>query len=196
VPELPVSTDEATHASPPNDVTAWAQVLGVTAEPTSISLDDIRDAQSVDDNLQPVIQALTAKVKPPQSSLREHTEEARILFSQWDSLVLEDDVMYRRYHYPDGTTKYLQVVLPVKLRRPYIERFHANLGHFSRTKTCLALARRAYLPGWRSLAGMLVQTCSTCNLHQRSHQRQRQATSNGCHSRGFGWTTSAGEKLP
>ena len=75
-----------------------AQVLGVTAEPASISLDDICDAQSVDDNLQPVIQALTAKVKPPQSSLREHPEEARILFSQWDSLVLEDNVLYRHYH--------------------------------------------------------------------------------------------------
>jgi len=51
VPELPVSPDEATHASPTNDVTAWAQVLGVTAEPTSISLDEICEAQSVDDNL-------------------------------------------------------------------------------------------------------------------------------------------------
>jgi len=56
--ELPVSPDEATHASPTNDVTARAQVLGVTADPASISMDKIRDAQSVDDNVQPVIQAL------------------------------------------------------------------------------------------------------------------------------------------
>jgi len=41
-PELPVLLDEATHTSPTNDVMAQAQVLGVTAEPTSISLDDIR----------------------------------------------------------------------------------------------------------------------------------------------------------
>ena len=104
---------------PPNDVTARAQVLGVTAEPASITLDDIREAQSIDDNLQPVIQALIAKVKP-QGFLREHPEEACILVSQWDSLVLEDNVLYRRYHYPDGTTKYLQVILPSKLRRSYI----------------------------------------------------------------------------
>ena len=44
--ELPVSTEEAIHASPPNDVTARSQVLGVTAEPASITLDDIREAQS------------------------------------------------------------------------------------------------------------------------------------------------------
>ena len=72
VPVLPVLTDEVTHTSPLNDVTARAQVLGVTTEPAIISLVDIRDAQSIDDNLQLVIQALTAKVKPPQGSLREH----------------------------------------------------------------------------------------------------------------------------
>jgi len=139
VPVLPVSTDEATHASPLNDVTVRAQVLGITVEPASITLDDIREAQFVDNNLQPVIQALIAKVKP-QGSLREHPEEACILFSQWDSLVLEDNVLYRRYHYPDRTTKYLQVILPSKLRRSYIEHMHADLGHFGRTKTCLAFA--------------------------------------------------------
>jgi len=87
---------------------------------------------------------------------------------------LEDDVLYRQYHYPDGITQYLQVVLLVKLRRPYIERLHSDLGPFGRAKTCLALACHAYIPGWWSFVGMLVQTCSTCNMHQRSHQRPRQ----------------------
>ena len=94
---------------------------------------------------------------------------------QWDSLFLEDSVLYRQYHYPDGTTRYLQVVLPTKLRRPYIERMHADLGHFGRTKACLALARRAYFPGWHSLTGLVMRNCVTCNMHQRSHQKPRQA---------------------
>ena len=50
-PELPVSLSEATHASPTNDVMARSQVFGVTAEPSSLTLDDICEAQSVDDNL-------------------------------------------------------------------------------------------------------------------------------------------------
>jgi len=132
--------------------------------------------QSVDDNLRPVIQALVNKVKPPQGALHEYPKEACTLFSQWDSLVLEDNVLYRCYHYPDGTTQYLQVVIPVELRHPYVERLHADLGHFGRAKTCLALACHAYFPGWHSFTGMLVRTCSTCNMHQRSHQRSRQPT--------------------
>jgi len=123
-PVFPVLPSDATHTSPTNDVTARTHVFSVTTEPASLSLEDIREAQAADDSLQPVIQALADGVKPPQDGLRDYPEEARILFAQWDSLVLEDSVLYRRYHYPNGTTRYPQVVLPVKLRRPYIECMH------------------------------------------------------------------------
>jgi len=99
----------------------------------------------------------------------------RVHFLQWDSLVLEEGILYHRYHCPDGTTKYLQVVLPVKLRRPYVEHLHADLGHFGRARTCMAVAHRTYFPGWRSFTGMLVRNCTSCNLHQQSHQMPRQA---------------------
>jgi len=57
------------NASPTNDVMAQTQVLEVISEPTSLNLDKIREVQSIDDYLQPVIQALVDKVKPPQGSL-------------------------------------------------------------------------------------------------------------------------------
>ena len=150
-------------------------MFGVTAEPSSLTLEDIRTTQAADDNFLPVIQALADGVKPQQESLCDFPEEARVLFFQWDLLLLEDGVLYRRYHYPDGTTQYLQLVIPTKLRRSYVERLHANIGHFGRTKTCLALVRRAYFPGWRSLTGMLVRNCPTCNMSQRDHRKPRQA---------------------
>jgi len=81
-PALPVSPSDAAHAPPTNAVTARAQVLGITAGPSSISLSEIREAQSIDDCLQPVILALSDKVKPPQGSLRDYPEDARALFSQ------------------------------------------------------------------------------------------------------------------
>ena len=150
-------------------------MLSVSSESPSLSLEGLRDAQATDENIQPVIKALTDGVKPPHDSLWDYPEEARILLAQWDSLVLENDVLYRRYHYPDGTTKYLQVVIPTALRCPYVERLHADIGHFSRTKSCLALARRAYFPGWRALTGMLVRNCPTCITCQWDNQEPRLA---------------------
>jgi len=37
-----------------------------------------------------------------------------------------------------------------------------------RTKTCYAVSRRAYFPGWQSYTGLLVRNCAVCNLQQRS----------------------------
>jgi len=111
----PVSSDEATHALPTDDVMARKQVLEISSKPLPITMDDIREAQSADNSLQLVVQALQDSVKPPHGSLRDYPEEACVLFLQWDSLVFEAGVLQRRYHYPDGTTKYLQVVLPAKL---------------------------------------------------------------------------------
>ena len=98
------------------------------------------------------------------------------MLSQWDSLVLQDDVLYQKSHFLDGTTNFLQIVLLVQLCLSYIERLHADLGHFRWTKTCIAVSRRVYFPGWCSLTGLLVHSCAVCNLQQRSRQTPRQAT--------------------
>jgi len=140
-PPCEVTSASLTDGAQQQEHKVQTHVCGVTAEPVSLSPEAIRDAQNADDSLHPVIQALSDRTKPPQENLKDYPEEARVLFAQWDSLVLENGVLYRRYHYPDSTTQYLQVMLPVKLRHPFIERVHAELGHFGRTKTCLALAR-------------------------------------------------------
>jgi len=106
-----------------------------------------RQAQSTDDSLRPVIELLRAGHQPNHADIRQYPEEARVLLAQWDSLLLEGDVLYRRFRHPDGSTDFLQIILPVKLRRPYLEKLHADLGHFGQAKTGLAASRRIYLDG-------------------------------------------------
>jgi len=159
-----------------SDAVRRVQAIAATLEPPSIMLDDIRTAQVADDNLLPVIQALLNQKRPAHADIRQYPEEARAVLAQWDSLVVQDGILYRKFHYPDGTVNFLQIVLPVKLCRPFIERLHSELGHVGWTKTCYAMSRRAYFPGWRSYTGLLVRNCTVCNLHQRSCQTPRQAT--------------------
>jgi len=159
-----------------NDAAMRVQAITAMPEPPSIMLNDIRTAQAADDNLLPVTQALLDQKRPAHADIRQYPEEARALLAQWDSLVIQDGILYRKFHYPDGTVNFLQIVLPVKLRRPFIERLHSERGHFGRTKTCYAVSRRAYFPGWRSYTGLLVRNCAVCNLHQRSRQTPLQVT--------------------
>jgi len=120
-------------ASRAPDLAARVHTSGPVQKLTDISLDDMRAAQVADDSLQPVMKALEDCAQPPHSDLRQYLEEARILLSQWESLFLQDGLLYRKFHRPDGSVEFLQIVLPLKLRRPYIERLHAELGHFGRS---------------------------------------------------------------
>jgi len=102
VPALPVLPCEATPASSAHNVNTWSRILGVTAEPTSITLDDICGAQSLDDNLQPVIQCLSGDEKPLQGSQPDCPEEARVLFGRWASVVPVDGTPYCHFSDPAG----------------------------------------------------------------------------------------------
>ena len=142
----------------------------------SIPFDVIWAAQSKDDGLSSIISQVVSGGEPDPTNIRQHTEEARILLAQWASLVVRDGILYRRFHLPDGTTQYLQVVLPARLRKAYIEQLHAELGHFGQAKTCAVVARRVYFPGWRSYTNLVARNCAVCNLHQRGRQPLRQTT--------------------
>ena len=71
------------------------------------SLDEIRKAQAADPNnsLRPVILLLR-----DHSSLQQYPEDTHVLLSQWDLLLHYEDVLYRRFYYPDGTTNFLQII--------------------------------------------------------------------------------------
>jgi len=123
-----------------DNVALWIQALEATFEPAFITLDEIHEGQPADDSLQPVIQTLKDQVQPPHSGKWENPEDARILLSQLDSLVFQEGVLYCKFHYPDGSTNFLRIILLAELHRSCIERLHANLGYFGRVKTCMAVS--------------------------------------------------------
>jgi len=172
IPDGPASPDAPLSSSPATDTVTQVQAIATTFEPPSITLDDILTVQVEDDNLLPVIQALLDQAQPAHADLRQYPEEARVLLAQLDSLVLQDGTLYRKFHYPDVTVNFLQIVLPAKLRCPFIERLHAELGTFWSDKD---VSCRAYFTGWRSYTRLLVCNCAVCNLYQRSRQTPRQA---------------------
>jgi len=134
----------------------------------------MKKAQIEDDSLSIVMAYCDAGSQPDHNEIRTLPEEAKHLLLQWNSLHLKDNMLYRKYHYPDGTTQYLQLILPGKIRRLYVERLHAELGHFGEAKTCEAMVRRVYFPGWRQFTKLIVKTCTLCQMSQRGRQALKQ----------------------
>jgi len=93
----------------PNDIIAWIQAREVTPELASITLDEIRQAQADDDSFRPVLHTFKDQVKPLYSDLRQYPEDTRVLLSQWDLLILQEGVLYRKFDYPDGTMNFCKL---------------------------------------------------------------------------------------
>ena len=160
----------AGQAEQPSTSSADASTDSKISPDSPFEHDEIRAAQSADDGLSIVIAYCKNGNLPGKDEVRTLPEEARELLLQWDSLQLQNDILYRKYHHLDGSTKYLQLVLLGKLHHQYVERLHADLGHFGEAKTCEAIARRVYFPGWQHYTKLIVKTCTVCNKSQRGRQ--------------------------
>jgi len=151
------------------------QVETPSADGSYVDLDSIHAAQAEDDSVKVVMDYLSAgQAGLDGIDIRQYPEEARQLFGQWESLVIQDGVLYQRFYHTDGVTKFLEVVLPAVLHRAFVEKIHAELGHFGRVKTALAVSSRAYFPAWRSFTHLVIRNCSVCNRLQWSKQPQKQ----------------------
>ena len=133
---------------------------GVVDSDSLFSKGELIEAQQKDKGVRISIEILQKGVPPDRAEIRTIPEDAKSLLLQYESLQVRDGILYRRFHHPDGTTKYWQLVLPVSLRREYIQRIHTDLGHFGQTKTCEAFARRAYFPGWHRYVKLVVRNCT------------------------------------
>jgi transposase InsO family protein len=82
---------------------------------------------------------------------------------------VQDGVLYRRFHYHDGRTKFLQIIMPSNLRTDFVRMAHGGMtgGHFGIRRTQAQVLRRAYWVGWRRFVEKFCQQCCTCNQVHR-----------------------------
>ena len=131
-------------------------------------------AQQAEEAISVVVEFYKKGEPPDRDEIRTVPEEAKQLLFQFETLTMRDGLLYRRFVHRDGSTRHLQLILPTKLRREYVERIHADLGHFGQAKTCEAVARRAYFPGWRPFTKLIVRNCTVCNKSHRGGKMPRQ----------------------
>jgi hypothetical protein len=111
---------------------------------------NIATAQEADCALKPLIQALKANGnKPEWSEVQAMPEETRILWAQYDSLELVDEILVRKFYGAEGTVRYKQIVMPEALRTEFLKEIHqpefqSATSHLGVRKTQEHVMRRAY----------------------------------------------------
>ncbi len=100
---------------------------------------------------------------PPSSEERKKlSRSAVILFRQWDRLVENEGVLYRRVFRPDGGEEVLQVLLPAAMKSEVLTQLHQQHGHQGVERTTRLVQQRCYWPGMSSDIARWCQECERC----------------------------------
>jgi hypothetical protein len=163
-----------------------AEVGSTSLPPADVELSTevIIKEQRADVALLPFIEALTnAAARPSWASVQSISETCRVLWGQFDSLKLVDDILRREYYSPSGSVLRTQIVMPTSLQRSFLRQLHDSGGnvataHLSSKKTKEHVQQRAYWPSWRTDTEKYCRRCALCQSVQHGaaprHGRMQQ----------------------
>ena len=89
----------------------------------------------------------------------------RQLVQQWKQLVVRDGVLYRNFESTDGTSYYLQMIIP---QAPVLRKIHGGRlsGHLGKPK------HYTNWPGMSRSVGHWCQICPSCAAHKGLSQKR------------------------
>ena len=105
---------------------------------------------------------------PTSAERRQLSHPATALLRQWDRLVEEDGVLFRRVFRSDDGEEFLQLVLPAVLKQETLHQLHQEHGHQGIERTIELVRQRGYWPVMASDTKNWVQQCERCQIAQDS----------------------------
>jgi transposase InsO family protein len=146
--------------------------------PPQWSAATISGEQRDDPDIGPIYTALQdGSGKPAWETMLPMSQDTKVYWTQWDSLVLLDAVLYRRYTRGVGRNEVLQLVTPPCYRDEILRLAHAGFtgGHMGERRTLEQVRRRAYWAGWAADTKRMLRSCPACCSYKRgSPPRQGQ----------------------
>lgn len=135
----------------------------------------IRKKQLADADLGPVLKWVETGVRPHGDKVCASSPATRHYWICWDSLVLQDGVLFRRFHKRDSSGSFLQLLVPRSLREEILYQMHDTLlsGHLGKRKCCEKTLQRFYWFGVREDVNNWVKQCDICGSIKPSFRTPR-----------------------
>ena len=135
--------------------TDWCSVISETK---------IKQAQGDDPMLAPLRDSVRAGERPPSSEIQGSSRSTHVMWSNWSRLVIENDILYRRWESEDGNRMKLQLVVPQSLVPEILKLLYENLisGHLGVTKTVERVRKIFFWSGLRQDVESWCRNCEVC----------------------------------
>lgn len=108
------------------------------------------------------------QAKPTPKEKQQLPPPALALLRQWDLLVEQEGVLYRRTFRSDGGEEYVQLVLPAILKEEVLTQLHQGHGHQGIERSTELVRQRCYWPGMSTDIKQWVQACHRCQVAKDS----------------------------
>ena len=140
------------------DALSRAPVRGITI--SNWSTEEFKELQNLDDDISTVKDWLRGG-KKPESKPQESSDTLKSLYNVYDSLLLKDDVLYKKWQDDTGVER-LQLVVPSFLTSKILKEVHEGISHLGVHKTFDMLQKRFYWPGFHNAVENHCRTCEVC----------------------------------
>ena len=130
----------------------------------SWTLAELRQAQTQDKNIQPVMEWLEkSDTRPSWENVAPQSETTKAYWAQWDSLKLYNGVLYRLLENANGDKVTKQLVVPESLRPSVLHHLHnlSTSGHLGVAKTTGRIKERFY---WVNVHKDVRNWCKSCDV--------------------------------
>ena len=141
--------------------------------PPQWSNDHLKREQPKDKHLDVALQWLKAGKRPPKQEMAGVDQHMWSLWSQYDRLVLQDEVLYRRWFDEKTGLESLQLCVPQHLKGDLLQELHDLCGHLSVLKTTDNVRKRFYWFGHTADIELYCRTCHMCGSRNRPIPRPR-----------------------
>eukprot|EP00117_Sycon_ciliatum_P026749 scpid51688/ scgid5115/ Gypsy retrotransposon integrase-like protein 1 len=151
---------------PPAEPALTNAAISTDASLPPTSLTRVRDAQHQDPDVTAAMTWVRQSQRPDRHSpeLQGSSRFRLALYHQFNRLILDNDILYRKYESEDGSSHSLQLVVPPSLQREVLALLHSHItaGHMGTNRTTSQARPRFYWPGMSDDIDLFIRACEVC----------------------------------
>ncbi|CAF4895233.1 unnamed protein product [Pieris macdunnoughi] len=136
----------------------------------------IQEEQQQDSDIKPILDWMkSSAIKPRWNDVASTSTTTKSYWAQWDSLVLHNGVLCRKWENTRGDASHLQLVVPRSKVRNILEMFHdgSSGGHLGVKRTLLKIKERFYWIHCREDVEDWIRKCKACAAVKGPQTRTR-----------------------
>ena len=139
------------------------------------SRDQLCKLQEIDPDLGPLLKWKRDDVRPCPTEVEKTSAATRHYWHLWESIRIEDGLLFKQFHKRDGLGDYIQFLVPCEMKEEVLKNMHNSVmsGHLGKNKTKEKLVQRFYWYEMKEDIRIWISQCDICAANKPPQKSSR-----------------------